>query len=48
MITLKIEDGAFWKLPYFILSMFQVKRKEKDTAMLIIASPVDNSKWRLS
>ena len=24
------------------------KRKEKDRAMFIIASPLDNSKWRLS
>ena len=34
----------FLKLPYDILSTFEAKRKEKDTVMFIIASPVDNSK----
>ena len=48
VITLQIEDGEFWKLPYDIFSMFSAKRNENDTAMFIIASPVDNSKWRLS
>ena len=30
--------------PNCILSMFSAKRKENDTAMFIITSPVDNSK----
>ena len=46
--TLQIEDGSIWKLPYDLFSMFSAKRKENDTAMFIITSPVDNSKWRLS
>ena len=36
VITLLIEDGAFWKLPYDIFSMFSTKRKENDAAMFII------------
>ena len=43
-----MENGALWKLPDDILNMFWAKIKEKDKAMFIIASPVDNSKWRLS
>ena len=42
-----MEDEAFWKLPYDMLSMFEAKRKAKNTMMFTIASPVDNSKWRL-
>ena len=32
------------KPPYDIFSMFSAKRKENDTAMFIITSPVANSK----
>ena len=31
------------KIPYDTFSMFSAKRKENDTAMFIITSPVDNS-----
>ena len=48
VITLQSEDGAFWKLPYDMFSVFSAKRNENDTAMFIITSPVDKSKWRLS
>ena len=43
-----MEDGAFWKLPNDIFGTFSAKRKENDTAMFIITSPVDDPKWRLS
>ena len=33
-----------FKTPYDMLSMFSAKRKENDTAMFIITTPVDNSK----
>ena len=31
-----------------MFNVFSAKRNENDTAMFIITSPVDNSKWRLS
>ena len=48
VITLDIDGGVFWKLPYDIFSMLSAKCKENDTAMSIITSPVAHSKWRLS
>ena len=37
-------ERSVLKLPYDIFSMCSVKRKENDTEMFIITSPVGNSK----